>query len=201
MKIHPIKRQILLLVALGALVSGGCATTPHSGRVMTIQTGQVVASRPVDLPSRAGQGVAVGGLVGYAATSSRHGSSRRARNMLLGAAAGGVIAGSAEGSPRGMEYTVELGSGARIQIATDQTEIRIGDCVNVEQAGRGTGNVRRVSQSYCEAVAESAVDADIQNRMTTSADLCLTAKDAVFEADTEAEIEAAVRRVNILCDD
>jgi len=168
---------------------------------MTMQTGRVVAAQAVNLESRAGRGVAVGGLVGYVATSNRQRSSRRARNTILGAAAGGLIASRAEGNLNGMQYTVELGTGARIEVVTDQTEIKIGDCVNVEQAGSGTANVRRVSAALCEAVASNSLDADIEKRMSESADLCLAAKERLLDADTDAQIEAAIRRINILCDD
>jgi hypothetical protein len=100
-----------------------------------------------------------------------------------------------------MQYTVETGPGAQIQVVTDQTQIKIGDCVTVENAGSGTANVRRVSQALCDAVAGNTLDADIQTRMSQSADLCLTAKERLLDAETEAQIKAAIQRVNILCDD
>lgn len=196
-----INRPGLLVVAVSALVFSGCATAPRTGQSVTIQTGRVVASQPVTLPSRAPSGAAIGGVVGYVTTSSRHSSSRRARNAILGAMAGSAIAGVTQGSLSGVEYTVETASGGLIRVTTDQTEIRIGDCVNVEQAGSGTANVRRVSAALCEAAARNAVDADIRAEMTDSADRCLAAKDSLVQAESEAQIEAAIRRVKILCDD
>jgi hypothetical protein len=102
-----------------------------------------------------------------------------------------------------MRFTVETSPGTRIQVVTDQTEIRGGDCFNVEQAGNGAANVRRVSISnaLCEAVAGNAVDADIQNQLSAAAERCLAAKDRLLEAETDTQIEAAIRRVEILCDD
>jgi len=38
-----------------------------------------------------------------------------------------------------MRFTVEASPGTRIQVVTDQTEIRGGDCINVEQAGKRYG--------------------------------------------------------------
>ena len=192
----------LLGIAVAAIMLAACATNgQRAGQSITIQTGRVVGAQPVDLQSQAGRGVAVGGILGYVTTSSRQSSSRRARNTILGAIAGGAIAASSEGNLNGMQYTVEIGSGARILVITDQTEIRIGDCVNVEQAGRGTANVRRVSSALCEAAASNTVDADIRVDMSVSADKCLTAKERLLDAETEAQIEAAIRRVYILCDD
>lgn len=46
---------------------------------LIIQSGLVV-----DLQSEAGRGALVGGIVGYATAFSRQGSSRRARNTILG---------------------------------------------------------------------------------------------------------------------
>lgn len=177
------------------------AFAQRTGQSMSVQTGTVVGAQAVDLQSEAGRGVLTGGVLGYAATSSRHGSSRRARNTILGAAAGGIIAGRAQGSLNGMKYTVETAPGTRIHVVTDQTEIRIGDCVNVEQAGSGTANVRRVSPALCQAAAQNAVDADIRTDMTQAADRCLAAKDRLLDAETDEQINAAIRRVKILCDD
>jgi len=191
----------LVIGALATLLSAGDAAAQRAGQSMTVQTGRVVGAQAVNMQSQAGRGALVGGLVGYAATSSRRGSSRRARNTILGAAAGGAIAGRAQGSLNGMQYTVEIGTGARIQVVSDQTGIKIGDCVNVEQAGSGTANVRRVSPALCEAAARNEVDAEIRTAMTQEADRCLAAKDRLLDAETDAQIEAAIRRVKILCDD
>ena len=83
-------RQIALLMFVTAFVFTGYASTQRAGQSVTIQTGRVVGAEAVNLQSRAGRGVAAGGLLGYETTSSRMGSSRRARNTLLGAAAGGM---------------------------------------------------------------------------------------------------------------
>ena len=192
----------VLAVTTASLLVVACATYGHhAGQSITIQTGHVVAAEPVNLQSQAGGGAVVGGMFGYMATSSRQSSSRRARNTILGAAAGGAIAASAQGSLNGMAFTVDLGSGTHIQVVTDQTEVRVGDCVNVEQAGRGTANVRRVSNALCEVVASNTVDTDIQKALSKSAQRCLNAKDRLLDAESDAQIEAAIRRVEILCDD
>lgn len=192
----------LLIGVVAITMLPACVTNAQrAGQSMTVQTGRVVAAQAINLQSAAGGGAAVGGILGYATTSSRHSSSRRARNTLLGAAAGAAIANSAQGSRNGMEYRVEVSSGTVIRVVTDQTEIMIGDCVNVEQAGRGTANVRRVSSALCEAVVSNRVDPDIQSEMSQAAGRCLQAKDRLLDADTEEQIAAAIRRVKILCDD
>ena len=71
-----------------------------------------------------------------------------------------MIASRAQGDLNGMQYTVEIGPGTRVTVVTDQTQVRIGDCVNVEQTGN-MANVRRVSQALCEAAFDNAVEDDI----------------------------------------
>ena len=197
-----INKQIIpLAVAVTSLLFAGLASAQRSGQSMTIQTGIVVATQAVNLQSAAGRGALVGGVVGYATTSSRQSSSRRARNTAIGAGTGALIARRAQGSLDGMQYTIETGPGSRIVVVTDQTQVRVGDCANVEQAGSGTANIRRVSESLCDAVFDKQVDEELQTYMTREADACLQAKERMMEAESDDAFEVAMRRVNFFCDD
>ena len=197
-----INKQIIpLAVAVTSLLFAGLASAQRSGQSMSIQTGIVVATQAVNLQSAAGRGAVVGGVVGYATTSSRQSSSRRARNTAIGAGTGALIARRAQGSLDGMQYTIETGPGSRIVVVTDQTQVRVGDCVNVEQAGSGTANVRRVSESLCDAVFDNQVDEELQTYMNREADACLQAKDRMMAAETDEAFDIAVRRVDFFCDD
>lgn len=188
------------VLATVTLLFTGTALAQRAGQSMTVQTGIVVGAQAVNLQSEAGRGALVGGTLGAVTTSSRQGSSRRARNAIIGGAAGAAIAGRAQGNLNGMQYTVEIGSGTRITVVTDQTEVRIGDCVNVEQGG-SMANVRRVSPALCDAAFDDAVDDEITEEYNQLADMCRTAKERLLEAETEEQINAAIRRVDILCDD
>ena len=191
----------LACVALVAIITSDPAQAQRSGQSMSIQTGVVISSQAVNLQSAAGRGAAIGGVVGFATTSSRQSSSRRARNTMIGATTGALLTRSAQGSLNGRQYTVETGPGSRITVVTDQTEVRVGDCVNVEQAGSGTTNVRRVSASLCEAVFNNQVDTEVQAYLAEDADRCLQAKDRMMDAETDEAFEIAMRRVKFLCDD
>ena len=195
------KQIISLAVAVTSLLFAGLASAQRSGQSMSIQTGIVVATQAVNLQSAAGRGALVGGVVGYATTSSRQSSSRRARNTAIGAGTGALIARRAQGSLDGMQYTIETGPGSRIVVVTDQVQVRVGDCVNVEQAGSGTANVRRVSESLCDAVFDNQVDEELQTYMNREADACLQAKERMMEAETDEAFDIAVRRVDFFCDD
>jgi hypothetical protein len=193
--------KIVILITLTALLFIADASAQRSGQSMSVQTGVVIAAQAVNLQSAAGRGAAVGGVVGLAATSSNRSTSRRIRNTAIGAGTGALIARGAQGNLDGMQYTVEVGPGSRITVVTDQTEIRVGDCVNVEQAGSGTANVRRVSEALCEATFANQVDEELRTYMTREADMCLQAKERLMEAETDEAFETAMRRVKFLCDD
>ena len=193
--------SVITLMMVISILCSNMAFAQRSGQSMTVQTGVVIAAQAVNLQSQAGRGAVVGGIVGYATTSSRQSSSRRARNTAIGAGTGALISRRAQGNLNGMQYTVEIGPGTRITVVTDQTQVRVGDCVNVEQAGSGTANVRRVSEALCDAVFSNQVDEEMQAYMNRGADMCLQAKERMMDAETDEAFETAMRRVQFLCDD
>ena len=194
--------KTVFIIALVALFFTADTTAQRSGQSMSVQTGVVIAAQAVNLQSAAGRGAAVGGVVGLATTSRNRSTSRRIRNTAIGAGTGALIARGAQGNLDGMQYTIEVGPGSQITVVTDQTQVRVGDCVNVEQAGSGTANVRRVSEARCEAIfAGDPMDDELQAYMTREADMCLQAKERLMEAETDEAFEIAMRRVKFLCDD
>ena len=197
LKMH---KHVLPLTLL-LVVCAGTASAQRSGQSMTIQTGVVIAAQAVNLQSAAGRGAAIGGVVGLATTSSNRSTSRRIRNTAIGAGTGALIARGAEGNLDGMQYTIETGPGSQIVVVTDQTQVRVGDCVTVEQAGSGTANVRRVSEGLCEAAFSGGVDEDLNAYQQYEADMCLNAKQRLMEAETDEAFDVAMRRVKFLCDD
>lgn len=190
----------IIMVVLGLLFVSN-AQAQRSGQSMTIQTGVVIAAQAVNLQSAAGRGAAVGGVVGLATTSSNRSTSRRIRNTAIGAGTGAMIARGAQGNLDGMQYTVETGPGAHVVVVTDQTQVRVGDCVTVEQAGAGTANVRRVSDALCESAFSGGIDEDLNAYLQYEADMCLNAKQRLMEAETDEAFDVAMRRVKFLCDD
>ncbi|MCZ6831288.1 MAG: hypothetical protein O7F73_17195 [Gammaproteobacteria bacterium] len=55
-----------------------------------------------------------------------------------------------------MQYVIRTGEGSVITVVTDQTEIRIGDCVVVEETSKGA-NVRRSDPTMCEPASRQVV--------------------------------------------
>jgi hypothetical protein len=194
------KGTVSIVAATGVLI--GVVSIPawaqKAGQSVTIQYGTVAAVREVDLKSGAvPKGAVVGGALGLASAGGKS-SGKKARNAILGAGAGGAIAGSSQGSQKGMLYEVDIGTG-RIQVVSDQREIRSGDCVSVEQAG-DTANVRRVSAAYCDKASAPAVKA-VAGEARKDAEECATAKQQLVDATTTQEADLAGRKITLLCND
>ena len=197
-----LSRTLIVCIVTGlAIAVQASAWAQRAGQSMTVQTGVVIAAQAVNLQSAAGRGAAVGGVVGLATTSRNRSTSRRIRNTAIGAGTGALIARGAQGNLDGMQYTIETGPGSQVVVVTDQTQVRVGDCVTVEQAGSGTTNVRRVNDALCETAFAGGVDEEVTKYLQYEADMCLQAKERLMEAETDEAFEVAMRRVNFLCDD
>ena len=195
------KQTAFAIAAIALLTVAGTTETwsQRAGQSVTIQYGTVTAAREVDLNSGAvPAGAVVGGALGLASGSSGS-TSRRARNAIIGAAAGGAIAGASQGSRRGMLYDIDIGAGGRVQVVSDQREIRQGDCVAVERAG-DTANVRRVSAAFCDRANEAAVQA-VADDARGAAEKCASAKQELVDATTREQADLAERKITLLCND
>jgi len=186
------------LLALYLLGFTESATAQRTGQVVSVQYGVVTSGQRVHLQSSAvPAGAVVGGTLGLVSASGK-GGGKKARNSLIGAVAGGAIAGVARGENPGMLYDVRLaGNSGSIQIVTDQREIRIGDCVAVERA-RETGNIRRVSNAYCDPAHQEAVSA-VVDASKQDAHECAEAKQALVDAETVDAANLAGVKVRLLC--
>ena len=96
----------------------------------------------------------------------------------------------------GMMYTVETAGGA-IKVVTDQTEIHMGDCVMVEETSQGA-NIRRADPAVCNPAAADAV-ADLSDEFQEEAAECAAAKAELGAAKTDAELDRALMKIDILC--
>jgi outer membrane lipoprotein SlyB len=195
------KGTVSIVAATGVLI--GVVSIPawaqKAGQSVTIQYGTVAAVRQVDLKSGAvPKGAVVGGALGLASAGGKS-SGKKARNAIVGATAGGAIAGSSQGSQQGMLYEVDIGAGGRIQVVSDQREIRSGDCVAVERAG-DTANVRRVSAGYCDKASAAAVQS-VAGEARKDAEECAAAKQQLVDATTTQAVELASHKVGLLCND
>ena len=113
------------------------------------------------------------------------------------------MGGAAAASRRttGRSYTVSTHDGAVITVATEQTEIQIGDCVFIEENRRGT-NIRRAPDSACEAATQELLrDRDVAAVLQQDAASCFAARQELADAEDDASFDRAARKVKLLCYD
>jgi len=187
----------MVLVAFGLVIGDAAPVEAQKkGQSAKVSYGVVVKSERVDLSdSKTTQGALVGGTIGLVASSGKSGKSKR-RNTALGAVAGGALGSAASTSQMGMMYTVET-AGSAIKVVTDQTEIHMGDCVMVEETSQGA-NIRRADPAVC-APAAAEVVSDLQEEFQEEAAECAAAKAELSQAKTDAELDRALMKVDILC--
>jgi outer membrane lipoprotein SlyB len=169
------------------------ASRADKNQAINITYGKVTGVDQVKLDSAAGGGAVVGGMVGLA---SQRGSSR-VGGAVAGAALGSILTRAAEGSRKADAFTVQKNDGSTIRVIQDMADIRVGDCVVVEQGS--TANIRRASDEMCVSgphQTDSMVAASYQH----DAGECEQAKQAVLNANSDAEFTRAEKKVKILCD-
>jgi len=194
-------RSMVIATAVAAVAfAATSALAQRAGQSVTVRTGTVVGMKSVDLNDKSAVGGAlVGGAFGAALTRSKRSSSTRNRNAAIGAVLGGAAAASSRRP--GRVYSVQTNEGTTIQVATEQTEIRVDDCVFVEESG-GSANIRRAPATACDpASADVMDDPDVIEEMREEATECAVAKQELVDADSDDAVDLAVRKVKLLCYD
>jgi hypothetical protein len=88
-----------------------------------------------------------------------------------------------------------------IQVVSDQTEVRVGDCVIIEEA-RDQANVRRADPAACQPESAQVIASPaVQEEFQEEAEECLAAKDELLSAETAEQFELAKRKMDIFCND
>jgi outer membrane lipoprotein SlyB len=157
---------------------------------VTINYGTVESVSTVEKDSKHAGGALAGGVVGALIGPSRH----RGLRVAAGAAAGAAVQGAATSGTLQL-YSVSLVTGGTVQITTEQTDIREGDCVQVEQGDNA--NIRRTGSVHCESTASTD---NPPAHHTLGAENCNAAKQELTDADTDDEVDRAVTKVRTLCD-
>ena len=192
-------RALLVLAMAGLWVAEASAQESQT----RVSPGEVVGVEVIDVP---GDGAAIaggtmGGMIGAVyGRSSGHTQAVTRRRTALGAVAGSRLARRAGTGPQQvMEYTVRMLTGETVHFVTDQDDVRMADCVVIEESG-DSANIRRVSDLMCIDQASSVTE-QLRPALIEEADKCAAAKSGLLEAETDEAIDRAVIRVSILCDD
>jgi hypothetical protein len=185
-----------ILIMVSFLLYTQLCFAKKSGNQLILQHGIVQSAKVVKLDSEAAKGALLGGAVGLWSANGKK-NSKKWRNTLAGAAAGGVLKSHSEGDRRGMEYVVDVNSGTTIRIISDQSEIRVGDCVTIEQSGK-TANIRREPSTTCQEKSQAIVQS-LEKEFEKEANECLAAKKQLLDAKSDKDVDTALRKVQILC--
>ncbi|HSX50432.1 MAG TPA: hypothetical protein VLF09_05720 [Cellvibrio sp.] len=185
-----------------AIVIAGLSTSvvaAKKGDLTQIDYGVVEKVETVKVDSNMGKGVVAGGVIG-AATSGKHDSKHdKAKHAAEGAAAVAILTAIAEGKRKAHQYQVKLTSGSVVKLVSESKEVTEGDCVAVERGE--TANIRRVSSVYCEAPDHEALKHPyVRAAAYEDAAECHTAKKMAMHAKTETEVNIALKKVQIFCD-
>ena len=171
----------------------------------SVSYGRITAVQPVTTASSGAQttGALVGGTIGLVSGSGQSGSNRALRG--IGGGFAGQQVGRLASQQQQFEYTVLLGGTSTIRMITDQSGLRVGDCVSVERGA--FDNLRLVADAKCARPAAPASTPAPKPAPATApapedvaaANACLQAKEALLEATTEDTFNLAERRVRLLC--
>ena len=191
--------RAILAVGILSLVACQSSNTVERGdvrHVIQIDHGTVQRIDQVEVESQASKGAVIGGLSGLAYGWNKSGKAR------VGGAIGGAVAGALltrllEGSNKANAYTIILNNGRQEKIVTEQTDIRVGDCVSIEVGTHA--NLRHVSSALCEPAKAHPLNSDIEVDRRNEAAECHEAKQQLLQAKSDADIEASSRKVRVLC--
>jgi len=195
-------RSTAFVAIVCVVMTAPMAEAQKPGQNAKISIGVVSKVESIDLRSQdAPAGALVGGMLAYKSSGSSVSSSRKWGRAAAGAAAGAAIARAREGDLTGRLYTVDLGGGRIIQVVSDQTEIRQGDCVVVEEI-QGQANVRRADSTACEpGSAPVLASPGVQEELQEEAAECLAAKQELLAAQTAEQFDLAQRKMKIFCNE
>jgi len=181
--------KVYRLLCIGFCLFFCSASSALAASAISINYGVVKSVQTVKQEGKHAGGAVVGGVMGALIGPRRH----RGIRVLAGAGIGAAVQGSATKGTL-QQYSVDLVSGGTTIISTEQLEIRIGDCVSVEQGEHA--NIRRVSSYHCEMKTSSP-----PAHHTSAASNCQKSKNELANAQTDDAITKAAKKVRILCED
>ncbi len=178
-------------ITAGCLVLMLASSTQAQSQTVRISYGTVDSVGTVEKDAQHAGGAVAGGLIGALVGGPRH----RGLRIVTGAAVGAAVQGSQTKGTLQL-YSVTLVSGGTVQITTEQTDIRIGDCVQVEQGEYS--NIRRTGTVHCEPGSSSASSPPAHHVQLSQE--CDQAKQELGDADTDEAVDLAIKKVRVLCE-
>ena len=167
------------------------------GQAIDISHGRVIDIELVELKSAAAKGATYGGLIGAAA--GHHHGHDTIEGALAGAALGALIGHMTTRHQKAFAYYVQTGPDHQLKVISEQDNLRIGDCVSIEQTHDKT-NLRPVSPAICDEQYRTYLNhPERKAKSYEDADECMQAKQQLIDADNEADIKNIAYKVQVLC--
>ena len=167
----------------------------------SISYGRITAVNAVTQESARAQtgGALGGGALGLASGSGQSGSNRALR--AIGGGFAGQQIGRIASQSQAFEYTILIGGTRTIQMVTDKSGLRVGDCVSVEQGNYN--NLRLVADAKCNrpAQAPQSPPSGATQSERRDANACSQAKEQLLKTEDQEAFDRAERRVRLLCGD
>jgi len=141
-------KYLFTLPFLALIAVATSAFAQSSGQSARVTMGVVEKAESVTLQNT-GESGAVGTVAGAAIgynTGSGKSSSKKRRHAIIGGAIGGAVGSS--GTTPGMQYSVKFADGSSAIVVSDQVQLKVGDCVSVEES-RGMTNIREQDPAAC----------------------------------------------------
>ncbi len=197
MKLH--LQLVLGLVTLALVACSSSSPRATRGYEVKVRYAEVTDVRREPLPSAAPVGAIVGGFTGLLLSRNKSVGSQVASGVG-GAALGGLATKALEGERLGYNYGLRYMDGSQARFISEKGYMQKGDCVLVE-SGK-TANIRRVASSMCTPADSSAgatAVAAVDPAHLRAAEQCQEAKEQLLAASGDEALEAAVRKVEVIC--
>ena len=182
-------------------IIAGCAnmsTDPGTGStrntLIAVAYGTVENEQQVAMKPNYAQGSIIGGALGLLAASG-YSSGSQALGAAAGAAVGAMVSKETAGTAN--QFTIRLVNGNTVSVVTDQKDVRIGDCVSVEQGDHA--NIRRVAATMCNTPATHPAYPDMHASVQSDSADCAAAKQDLLKATTEQAANIGYKKMQALC--
>ena len=194
-----LKAITALSVALMVALAGCASTTPGTGssrnQVISVQYGTVENVQQVAMAPSYGASSLIGGALGLLATGGRSNLTKVA-GTAAGAGLGALVANETAGTAE--RFTVRLVNNSTIDIVLETKDVRVGDCVSVEQCTHA--NLRRVSSVLCSTPASHPAYSSMNAETMRESSDCVAAKQELLKAATTEQTDIAYKKMRALCE-
>jgi outer membrane lipoprotein SlyB len=189
----------VLATTLVATLAGCASTDPMTGstrnEIISVQYGRVENIQKVDMSPDYAAGSVIGGALGLLATMGHSGASQ-VGGAAVGAGLGAIVAKETAGS--GEKFTVRLVNNNTIDIVTENQDIRLGDCVSLEQGKHA--NIRRVSPVMCTTPQTHPAYNAMNAANVQESKECHAVKQELLNATTEQATAVAYKKMRAFCE-